>query len=463
MINDENNENNENNLYIISADLYEKRIENNILILSAKPPNSDSNINLLNYKIIIKFIKKTCLVLKVGISMNLNKIKCKFAGEFYNVSTIKHFKILVEPGDCFEIELESLKKYFEIYIKVDEINIFNSAKLSNNLQIVYSDSKKILDWTSISNDESSKISIVDNNLNDLNLITTDKILIVKSVEIKKIIIVVSKFIKSIGEFFKLIFKSRGFECVIVHSLQLIDCIESTCDQMYLIVYWDQEHLALPCRYIFYQVEQSNSKFLTDPKLLKRTLYMMGKAEQVWEYSSQTSPIYSSYCKDKLKWVPMPYYYLPDNKQTDWDLCEYDIFFYGNPNKRRKKIIDILSKYFRVKAGWGYYGDKKIKYITKSKIILNLHYYKDAGLETCRINEILNYNKLIVSETSPSDKSNMQLYSDYVVFVDEIDDNFSNIEQMIWIIKNYLDKHNYQSKINTNKTKLSNKIKDLIKI
>ena len=453
---------NENNLYIISADLYKKRIENNILILSAKPTNSDSNINLSNYKIIFKFIRKTCLVLKVGISMNLNKIKCKFADEFYNVSTIKHFKIFVEPGDCFEIELESLKKYFEIYIKVDEINIFNSAN-SNNLQILYSNSIKKLDCSSISNDESTIISIGDDNINDLNLLTTNEILERELVEIKikKVIVVISIFIKSIGEFFKLIFESKGFECVIVYSLSLLDCIESTCDQMYLIVYCDQEHLALPCIYIFYQVEQSNSKFLTDPKLLKRTICMMEKAEQVWEYSSITSPIYSKYCIDKLKWVPMPYYYLSDNKQTDWDSCEYDIFFYGNPNKRRKKIINILSKYFRVKAGWSYYENKKIKYITKSKIILNLHYYKDAGLETCRINEILNYNKLIVSEKSPSDNSNMELYSDYVVFVDEIDDNFSNIKQMIRIIKYYLDKQNYQSKIIKDKKKLTDKINDLI--
>ena len=455
--------NNENNLYVILADIYEKRIENSIRIFIAKPQNSDSNINLSNYKIIIKFVKKACFVLKIGISMNLNKIKCKFAGEFYNVSTIKHFKIFVEPGDCFEIELESLKKYFEIYLKVDEINIFNSAKLSNNLEILYSNTKKILDCTSISNDESTIISIGDNNINDLNLLTTNEILERESgeIKIKKVIVVISIFIKSIGEFFKLIFESKGFECVIVYSLELTDCIESTCDQMYLIVYCDQEHLALPCIYIFYQVEQSNSKFLTDPKLLKRTICMMEKAEQVWEYSSITSPIYSKYCIDKLKWVPMPYYYLSDNKQTDWDSCEYDIFFYGNPNKRRKKIIDILSKYFRVKAGWSYFENKKIKYLTKSKIILNLHYYKDAGLETCRINEILNYDKLIVSETSQSDKSNMELYSDYVVFVDEIDDNFSNIKQMIWIIKYYLDKQNYQSKIITDKTKLSVKINDLI--
>ena len=281
-------------------------------------------------------------------------------------------------------------------------------------------------------------------------------------KIKKVIVVLSKFIESIGEFFKLIFESRGLGCEIVYSLDLIDCVESTPDQMYLIVYSDQTHMALPNRYIFYQVEQSNSKFLTDLKLLKRTICMMGKAEQVWEYTSLTRPIYSKYCQNKLKWSPMPYYYLSDNVfKVDLDSCEYDVFFYGHPNDRRKKILDVMGKYFNIKVGWGYYGDKKIKYIERSKIILNLHYYKDAGLETCRINEILNYNKLIVSESSPSDVSNMQLYSEYVVFVDEIDNKMSNIKQMIRTIKFYLERSNYLNKIKVDKTKLSDKINNLI--
>jgi hypothetical protein len=358
--------------------------------------------------------------------MNLKKVKCKFKNNDYDINTIIHFNILVEPEDTFEIELESLKKYFEIYVKIDEINQIENIEHQNNQMI---------------------------NLNpDKNL-----------KKINKVIIVLSKFIQSIGEYFRLIFEYRGLECVIVYSLSIGDCLESTPDQMYLIVYLDNDHLALPSRYIYYQVEQANSKFLTDVELLKKTIYIMEKAEQVWEYSSVTRPIYSKYCVNKLKWSPMPYYYVPNKLQMnlDWDLCEYDIFFFGNPNKRRKKILKILSEHFRVKIGFGYYGNKKIKYIGKSKIILNLHYYKDAGLETCRINEILNHNKLIISEKSPLDVTNMELYSGHVIFVDEIDDGITNIKQMIKTIKYYLNFSNYLDKINVDKKKLSEKINDLI--
>lgn len=418
-----------NNLCIINSEKYDITNKDDINIFSVKKNHLDTKIVYSNYKIILKFIKKTYVELKIGISMNLKKIKCKFAEKEYEINNVKHFKLEVNPEDIFEIDLDSVKKHFEIYVKINDIDgiIYNNK---NELDI------------SIDN------SIIKNNL--------------KSVPIKKVIVVLSKFIESIGSFFNLIFESKGLECEIIFSLPLINCIESTPEQMYLIVYSDQTHLALPSRYIFYQVEQSNSKFLTDPKLLKRTVYMMIKAEQVWEYSTLTRPIYLKYCENKLKWVPMPYYYIENVPEHIWDSCEYDIFFYGHPNPRRKTILNMLGKYFKVKEGWGYYGEKKINYIKKSKIILNLHYYRDAGLETCRINEILNLNKLIISESSPLDTSNIELYKEHVVFVDEIDDNFSNIKQLVKTIKYYLVKDNYLDKIkNSDKINLCEKISNKI--
>jgi hypothetical protein len=93
------------------------------------------------------------------------------------------------------------------------------------------------------------------------------------------------------------------------------------------------------------------------------------------------------------------------------------------------------------------SDKKNEYIEKSKIILNIHFYEETGLETCRINEILNYNKLIISEKSILDRKNMDLYKKLIIFTDEIKDDLSNINDLIQILNYFLDKNKYTKQIN----------------
>ena len=106
----------------------------------------------------------------------------------------------------------------------------------------------------------------------------------------------------------------------------------------------------------------------------------------------------------------------------------------------------LSNIFTVKIGFDCYGEEKLTGISESRIILNLHYYNEAGLETCRINEILNYKKIIISEKANLDKVNMNLYKDLVIFIDEIDEKNLNtslgIQQLVKYISHYLKKPKY---------------------
>lgn len=403
-----------------------------------------SDINNLDHKIVIKFQKKTTINFKIGISMKMKKINVKFKNKIYEILNIRHLKFDIIPDDIIEIGLEKIRNNLEIYLKIDEIYVHN--KITNLISNI------------------NKSNCTDVNLDQCSN-TISKIIKKDDVKIKKIFIVLSKIIKSIGEYFKMIFESNNYECELKYSLDLIDCIESTQEELYIILINHQKHNLLPSRFIYYQIEQSNSIFLTNPELLNKTILMMKKSEQVWEYSKVSSYIYKKYCKSKLKLIPMPYYYIENKSDinVDFDSCDYDIFFYGHPNERRKNVLNMLSKYFKLVIGWGYYGDRKTKYINRSKIILNLHFYKNTGLETCRINEILNFNRLIISEKSQLDEFNMKLYSKYVIFVDEINDDLSNINQMIKIIKFYLNKENYLSKIKSEKKTLSEKIMKNIKI
>ena len=85
-------------------------------------------------------------------------------------------------------------------------------------------------------------------------------------------------------------------------------------------------------------------------------------------------------------------------------------------------------------------------IKKSKIVLNIHYYHDACLETCRVNEVLKFNRLIISE-EPIDKDikNRNLYKNSVQYFDLIKNNLSNIEIAVNKIKYCLE--NYETLVN----------------
>jgi hypothetical protein len=80
-----------------------------------------------------------------------------------------------------------------------------------------------------------------------------------------------------------------------------------------------------------------------------------------------------------------------------------------------------------------YGISLLNEINNSKIVLNIHFYKDALLETNRLNEILSCNKLIISEKpNITDDYNYELYKNNVIFIDNIDEMY---EKIIYYLEN----------------------------
>lgn len=387
-------------------------------------------------------VKTNCeLKLIVGFSMNVKSlnISCGIWKQI-QLNGISNVYMNLTLGDMIEFIPESAK-YCEIYIKFKNIIGFDSEISDISYSKYY-----VLDETKTKTNPNLKLEVK---------------AIKQPVKFNRIIIVLTKFIKSIGEYFKIIYKRRGIDVEIKTTpITFNDCLESITnpETIYLILFNSSDFNLLPHRFIFYQIEQERSIFMTDKLYLKRFKYMCRIAERIWVYTD-ICKVVNKYCpEDKLKWVPMPFVCL-NNLNTkylvDYDSCTYDIFFYGHPNERRKRILEELTKVFGsgLKIGYGYYGEKKLSHISRSKIILNLHYYEKTGLETCRINEILNMNKIIVSEKSPPDKLNMGLYKDIVVFVDEIDSGLSNINLLIGVLKQYLNKSTYTTKIELNKKRI----------
>ena len=63
----------------------------------------------------------------------------------------------------------------------------------------------------------------------------------------------------------------------------------------------------------------------------------------------------------------------------------DVLMYGSMNERRKKIVDGLKeKKLNVKVLFGIYGAQRDEYISRSKIVLNIHFYNSQLFEIVRV-------------------------------------------------------------------------------
>jgi len=305
-----------------------------------------------------------------------------------------------------------------------------------------------------------------NNFNNIiNIESKYKTKLIEKININfktKIIIIVSKNIETIAINIKKLLYELKIECEIKFNISEQDCINSrNINVLYLFIHTSMiEHNMIPHKFIVYQIEQSKSIWFTE-----KYLSYLKKSDYIWEFSMKNKILYidndanlksdesnllpqnknKAFCSDnKITYMMMPFYYNKISSRS-FDDCDTDIFFYGTDNNRRKNILQKLCEKYNIKIGFKLYGKLKEEMIQKSKIILNLHYYEDCALESCRINEILQYDKIIISEKpSITDIDNQKLYENLVIFIDEILDDLSNLDQLYEKLNFYLDKNNYMN-------------------
>lgn len=209
---------------------------------------------------------------------------------------------------------------------------------------------------------------------------------------------------------------------------------------------------LPRLYITIQMEQSVSSRWFNKSYFK----ILNKSCMIVDYSLQNI----SYLLDsgiplqKLYYVPISYFpdysnyiALPINTQNEI----YDVVFYGDINNdRRVHFINAIKSRYNLKILNEVYGNELLLEVSKAKIVINIHYYENALLETTRIYECLSIDKLIISETS-SDIDNHSNLQNIVDFVD-----IGDIDAMVKKISYWLeDDSRRQNKIKENKQVLQN--------
>lgn len=202
-----------------------------------------------------------------------------------------------------------------------------------------------------------------------------------------------------------------------------------------IVICPQLYEDLPARYIAYQMEQTLSSSWFDEGYINK----LAAASSILDYS-QSNVI--ELVKVLPKSVPIFYSPIPMVRQ---DLAPvdkgFDVAFYGNVtgSSRREMFLSQICENFRTKLIHGKHGDELYEDLRSARLIVNIHYYENAPLETTRIMECLSLGLPVVSESS-RDIACYPGVQSAVIFSKEGD-----VEDMVAKVKETLDRAGVRSK------------------
>jgi len=115
------------------------------------------------------------------------------------------------------------------------------------------------------------------------------------------------------------------------------------------------------------------------------------------------------------------------------LKKYDFVFYGDnlSSERRRKFLSRLQKKYKVKICNDVFGDEMYNIIRQARVVVNIHYYDGALLETPRICECISLGVPVLSEGS-QDQGEYPEFEGAVRYFDEgsVDSMMSAAAQML---------------------------------
>lgn len=204
---------------------------------------------------------------------------------------------------------------------------------------------------------------------------------------------------------------------------------------------------IPKNYIVYQLEQTTaqdeSKWFSE-----RYLTYLKNSIEIYDYSYLNFDYFISKGEDyniSLK----PFGFIKKEKSISLMLNnkkEFDVLFIGSLNDRRNKILNELKKTLKVHICTNTFSDDEIiNLLSKSKVLLNIHYYDKSILETVRLSSIL--NKIINNslDTKILTEYSLDTYLDNTYnFLDfcRYDDIIENTKDLVLSSDDYI--HYYES-------------------
>jgi SAM-dependent methyltransferase len=151
---------------------------------------------------------------------------------------------------------------------------------------------------------------------------------------------------------------------------------------------------VPAGSILYNLEQIGGANLA------AAYYELAARHQVWDYSLRNLEKWKAMgCHHPPVHVPVGYAAelsrIKPNPTQD-----IDVLFYGSLNPRRNAILNQLKDAgVRVHAAFGVYGKERDELISRSKSVLNIHFYDTKVFEAVRLSYLLANSKAVVSECS----------------------------------------------------------------
>jgi hypothetical protein len=184
------------------------------------------------------------------------------------------------------------------------------------------------------------------------------------------------------------------------------------------------------KYILYQLEQINNEKKYFKNISKIAEEFMKNALYVLDYNIDNYNNLNNNINKLFVGVPIVKF----NNNDLYIKKDIDILFYGSMNEYRKNILNEISKKYKIMIVNQCFGYELKHYISRSKIVLNIHYYENALLEICRIHEALPYNCLVISEYC-DDVKLCEEYEDFCKFL-----NFKDINNVIINIEDELKRY-----------------------
>lgn len=156
-------------------------------------------------------------------------------------------------------------------------------------------------------------------------------------------------------------------------------------------------IALPDNCIIYNTEQLGSGSAFDSPGYRTLLERF----PVWDYSVRNvEQLRTILPAGHIYHVPIGY--VPELTRIPLSPNEdIDVLFYGSLNERRELVLKGLrAAGLHVHNVFGVYGIERDRLISRSKVILNVHFYPTNIFEIIRVSYLLANGKAVVSECSP---------------------------------------------------------------
>jgi hypothetical protein len=169
---------------------------------------------------------------------------------------------------------------------------------------------------------------------------------------------------------------------------------------------------LPKSTVILNTEQINNQ----PSIWNNTIFSWAKKFEVWDYSQQNIDIFKGMGLSNIHLLKLGYQ-KELNRIQKIPAQDIDVLFYGSINPRRAHVLDDLKNFgLKTHTSFGVYGKDRDDLIGRSKIVLNLHYYKSEIFEVVRVFYLLSNAVAVVGEINPTTTVD-NLYRNAVVGVD----------------------------------------------